>query len=365
MSDLNMASIITTNTPDTEKVLETDDKRILKVKNLTSEAQNATFHNGDDDDNDVIVVQIEEGSKQEAHNTEIVGSTLILDKELEKLHIHSKNNVSNAQGIKPVGTKPKNQNKLEPSNQNIIYNEIADSAAPKAQCVYESFSNPKCSKESSDMPDGNPLLPPNKISSALANKTQLAHRYGAQGDTDVQANQMNSSSPKQHLPTLLKSQSLDLYNDDCAFLNSDQKLQHSHLPNINEYRSTDSQLQSPTNEAIQITQETQQISAAETTQHPIQRPNIATTIVQCTDARPIYPNVPYSPYGSPYGSPRSTRRRPPLRESRRISIEKSGSFLQLNQYKLMDQIGQVIYKYLTIDLNTLMKYIHCRALMDL
>lgn len=57
--------------------------------------------------------------------------------------------------------------------------------------------------------------------------------------------------------------------------------------------------------------------------------------------RPIYPNVPYSPYGSPYGSPRSGRRRPPLRESRRVSIEQTGSFLQLNQYKLMDQIGQV------------------------
>lgn len=52
--------------------------------------------------------------------------------------------------------------------------------------------------------------------------------------------------------------------------------------------------------------------------------------------RQIFPNVPYSPYGSP-----RTGRRPPLRESRRVSIDKNGSFLQLNQYKLMDQIGQV------------------------
>ena len=66
-------------------------------------------------------------------------------------------------------------------------------------------------------------------------------------------------------------------------------------------------------------------------------------------SRPIYPNVPYSPYGSPYGSPRSGRRRPPLRESRRISIEQTGSFLQLNQYKLMDQIGQVINFSITIN----------------
>lgn len=62
---------------------------------------------------------------------------------------------------------------------------------------------------------------------------------------------------------------------------------------------------------------------------------------QSLESRPIYPNVPYSPYASPYNSPRANRRRPPLRESRRISIEQSGSFLQLNQYKLMDQIGQV------------------------
>lgn len=60
-------------------------------------------------------------------------------------------------------------------------------------------------------------------------------------------------------------------------------------------------------------------------------------------SRPIYPNVPYSPYGSPFGSPTGRRRRAPLRESRRVSIDKTGSFLQLNQYKLMDQIGQVSF----------------------
>ena len=52
-------------------------------------------------------------------------------------------------------------------------------------------------------------------------------------------------------------------------------------------------------------------------------------------ARPIFPNLSYSPYGSPRIS------RKPARESRRVSVDKNGSFLQLNQYKLMDQIGVV------------------------
>lgn len=58
-------------------------------------------------------------------------------------------------------------------------------------------------------------------------------------------------------------------------------------------------------------------------------------------ARPIYPNCPFSPYGSPNGSPRCSRKRGPLKESRRVSIEKAGTYLQLNQYKLLDAIGQV------------------------
>lgn len=53
--------------------------------------------------------------------------------------------------------------------------------------------------------------------------------------------------------------------------------------------------------------------------------------------RPIYPNIPYSPYSSP----RAVRRKSPLKESRRVSIDKCGSYQQLNQYKLIDSIGQV------------------------
>lgn len=57
--------------------------------------------------------------------------------------------------------------------------------------------------------------------------------------------------------------------------------------------------------------------------------------------RPIYPNYPFSPYGSPGSSPRALRKRSPLKESRRVSIDKSGEYIQLNQYRLMESIGQV------------------------
>lgn len=55
--------------------------------------------------------------------------------------------------------------------------------------------------------------------------------------------------------------------------------------------------------------------------------------------RTIYPNVPYSPYSSPS----SARRRLPFKESRKISIDKTGAYVQLNQYKLMESIGQGSY----------------------
>lgn len=57
------------------------------------------------------------------------------------------------------------------------------------------------------------------------------------------------------------------------------------------------------------------------------------------NVRPIYPYYPYSPYGSPQGSPRN--RRKPLRESRRVSIDNRQGDIKLNQYKLLDDIGQV------------------------
>lgn len=68
-------------------------------------------------------------------------------------------------------------------------------------------------------------------------------------------------------------------------------------------------------------------------------------------SRPIYPSLNFSPYASPFSSPRTGRRRAPLRESRRVSIEQNGSFLFLNQYKLMDEIGQVSEKLQFLTLN--------------
>lgn len=57
--------------------------------------------------------------------------------------------------------------------------------------------------------------------------------------------------------------------------------------------------------------------------------------------RPIYPSLPFSPYGSPCSSPRLKRQ--PLKESRRVSIETHDNYVQLNQYRLKEEIGQVQY----------------------
>lgn len=62
-------------------------------------------------------------------------------------------------------------------------------------------------------------------------------------------------------------------------------------------------------------------------------------LVNPSGVRPIFPYCPYSPYASPQGSPGAKRR--PLRESRRVSIDNRQGELQLNQYKLVHNIGQV------------------------
>lgn len=55
--------------------------------------------------------------------------------------------------------------------------------------------------------------------------------------------------------------------------------------------------------------------------------------------RPIFPNLPYSPMSSPS----NVRRRCPLKQSRHVSIEKTGQYIQLNQYLLKEPIGQVFF----------------------
>lgn len=57
----------------------------------------------------------------------------------------------------------------------------------------------------------------------------------------------------------------------------------------------------------------------------------------------------YSPYASPCGSPRSRRR--PLRESRRVSVDNRQGALQLNQYRLLDTIGQGSYGIVKLTYN--------------
>lgn len=57
--------------------------------------------------------------------------------------------------------------------------------------------------------------------------------------------------------------------------------------------------------------------------------------------RPIYPNLPYSPYTSPCSSPRVKRK--PLKETKRVSSETNGDYVQLNQYKLKGLVGQGSY----------------------
>ncbi|NXC42427.1 KKCC2 kinase, partial [Penelope pileata] len=62
----------------------------------------------------------------------------------------------------------------------------------------------------------------------------------------------------------------------------------------------------------------------------------------CGDSeRFIYPSLPYSPVTSPHSSPRLPRR--PTVESNRVSITGLQDCVQLNQYKLKDEIGKGSY----------------------
>lgn len=75
---------------------------------------------------------------------------------------------------------------------------------------------------------------------------------------------------------------------------------------------------------------------------PAKGTNKTETVLATSSARPICPNLPYSPACSP----RFARRRPPLRECR-VSVnvqsldDPKAHHQKLNQYKLIDSIGQV------------------------
>ncbi|XP_023035959.1 calcium/calmodulin-dependent protein kinase kinase 1 isoform X1 [Drosophila willistoni] len=177
-----------------------------------------------------------------------------------------------------------------------------------------------------------------------ARKNRLEGNKESNQNPNSQKVKLNYPKLKQRQQNFVKSQSLDLYNEEGSLLSATHCMNSRLLPNISEHRSTDNPEQTLVDPAMSPqSKSVDQLEEVNGDLDTAQRPNLATTKLQSIETRPIYPNVPYSPYGSPFGSPRSNRRRPPLRESRRISIERSGSFLQLNQYKLMDQIGQGSY----------------------
>lgn len=119
---------------------------------------------------------------------------------------------------------------------------------------------------------------------------------------------------------------LQLKHNYCKFLPKTQSLDivdGSTIPSENCFESINEELMQTASSADEVVQNSTM-------------PKLSTLDNNLSSqVRPIFPNLSYSPYGSPRIS------RKPARESRRISIDKNGSFLQLNQYKLMDQIGVV------------------------
>uniref|UniRef100_A0A4W4GK74 Protein kinase domain-containing protein n=1 Tax=Electrophorus electricus TaxID=8005 RepID=A0A4W4GK74_ELEEL len=69
------------------------------------------------------------------------------------------------------------------------------------------------------------------------------------------------------------------------------------------------------------------------------------------NGRYIYPSLPYSPITSPHSSPRLPRR--PTVESHRVSITDLQDCVQLNQYKLKDEIGKVFLFSIIINILTI------------
>ncbi|KAH8288959.1 hypothetical protein KR044_003173, partial [Drosophila immigrans] len=317
-----MSDLTKTRTPplEQEKVFEINETCIKETELKSSGIQNLT-NNCNEDDKDVIVVKTMEVCDRNGLTSINIESTFILDNQMKKLHIDGKNS-RHPEICISTGTCSKIHDQRNQTIKNKRADQSDDTHAIQSPC--DSYINES-----------------GVISFTMANSVSEKKRIASciNTDIDIQSNEIK------HFPTLLKSQSLDLYNDDITFLNMEQKLHNRILPKLNEYRSSEIQIpQANRNDGLNA-EEIQQCSSGTeecTSQVSIQRANILTSVFTCTESRPIYPNVPYSPYGSP----RSVRRRPPLRESRRISIEKSGSFFQLNQYKLMDQIGQVVNKFL-------------------
>ncbi|XP_070135828.1 calcium/calmodulin-dependent protein kinase kinase 1 isoform X2 [Drosophila bipectinata] len=200
---------------------------------------------------------------------------------------------------------------LKVENLDFI-NRLRDKNVPEPMIV--SFEhNMKCTKE--EVPE---------FESDIQNGCESSKQIKLDESPQINTNQVTTRTK------LHKSQSLDLNNEHKPICNN-VKVENF---NLTEISNSISKITRNIHEGFRLKNE------------GIQKfPSIAPNDLkyQSAEIRPIYPNVPYSPYASPFGSPRCNRRRPNFRESRRISLEKSGSFLQLNQYKLMEQIGQGSY----------------------
>lgn len=323
MAEFSVPSKTSTETLEKSQILGKDDQSIDKSNNLTCDLNEAVNLECNKDNNEVV-----KECDYDYIRTTNKKSALMLQDQFEKIQIGATDDPrDDCLHANSVGTKPKIKNNHVHRPEQIGTDHI-ENRSKQPQCDLKSDD----AKSLAHSYNSGPAVAPTSSECAIGTVPLDST------DTTDNPVQKHSSLGKQ---TLLKSQSLDLGIDDCAFLSIDRKLHNRLLPNINEYRSTDSEIQLDGDEANPTAYETQVKPSEESSPRLTQRPSATSMMFQSAETRPIYPNVPYSPYGSPFGSPRSVRRRTPLRESRRISIERSGSFLQLNQYKLMDKIGQV------------------------